>query len=120
MGNTQAARLPFLLIFDPADGLRVYPDEPVAKELACRLFDLKLCDGYQMMSLESLAKLMKRVSAERDARCALVLDFASRLTRHSEQLSEAEHRFFIAAEKLSLYAAPVVPRPGFAGLVYPR
>lgn len=100
----------FLLIFDPADGLRVYPDEPVAKELACRLFDLKLCDGYQMMSLESLAKLMKRVSAERDARCALVLDFASRLTRHSEQLSEAEHRFFIAAEKLSLYAAPVVPR----------
>lgn len=101
-----------LLVFDPADGLRVYPDEPVQRELAQRLFDLKLSDGCQVMSLETLAALMKKLSAQREARCALVLDFASRLARQVEHLSEAEHRFFVAAEKLSLNAAPVVPREG--------
>ena len=101
-----------LLVFDPAEGIRVYPDEPVQRELAQRLFDLKLADGCQVMSLETLSALMKKLSAQREARCALVLDFASRLARQVEHLSEAEHRFFVAAEKLSLNAAPVVPREG--------
>jgi ATP-dependent Clp protease ATP-binding subunit ClpB len=102
----------YRLVFDPADGLRVYPDEPVQRELAQRLFELKLADSCQVMSLETLSALMKNLSAQREARCALVLDFASRLARQVEHLSEAEHRFFVAAEKLSLCAAPVVPREG--------
>jgi energy-coupling factor transporter ATP-binding protein EcfA2 len=102
----------FFLVFDPADGLRVYPDEPAACELAERLFDLKLSGGCQVMSLETLSGVMKKLSAQREARCALVLDFASRMTRQVEHLSEAEHRFFVAAEKLSLNAAPIVPREG--------
>jgi len=76
------------------------------------LFELKLSNGCQMMSLESLAGVMKKLSAEREARCALLLDFASRMTRQAEHLSEGEHRFFVAAEKLSLNAAPIVPREG--------
>ncbi len=100
----------FFLVFDPADGLRVYPDEPVARELAERLFDLKLAGGCQVMSLETLSGVMKKLSSQREARCALVLDFASRMTRQVEHLGEAEHRFFVAAEKLSLNAAPMVPR----------
>jgi ATP-dependent Clp protease ATP-binding subunit ClpB len=99
-----------LLVFDPADGLRVYPDEHDIREQAERLFDLKLAGGCQMMSLETLTNLMKKVTAQRDARCALVLDFASRLTRQADHLSEGEHRFFVAAEKLSLNAAPVAPQ----------
>lgn len=102
----------FLLVFDPVEGLRVYPDEVAARELAERLFDLKLSGGYQQMSLESLTNIMKNLVAKRDARCALVLDFASRLTRQVTHLSEGEHRFFVAAEKLSLNAAPIVPREG--------
>ena len=101
-----------MLVFDPADGVRVYPNETEPRELAGRLFELKLDDGCQMLSLESLANLMKQVAAEREARCALVLDFASRLTRAPDHLSEGEHRFFVAAEKLSLNAAPVVPKEG--------
>jgi ATP-dependent Clp protease ATP-binding subunit ClpB len=31
-----------MLVFDPADGLRVYPDEHETREQAERLFDLKL------------------------------------------------------------------------------
>ena len=101
-----------LLVYDPADGVRVYPDEPEPRELAERLFDLKLAAGARMVSLETLAALMKKLAAERAARCALVLDFASRLTRHADHLSEGEHRFFVAAEKLSLSASPIVPKEG--------
>lgn len=100
----------FVLVHDPADGLRVYPNEPAAADLATRLFDLKLQDGAMPMGLESLAALMKRVAACRESRCALVLDFASRLARAADHLDGGEHRFYVAAEKLSLAANPVVPR----------
>jgi energy-coupling factor transporter ATP-binding protein EcfA2 len=103
-----------MLVFDPADGLRIYPNEPEPRELASRLFELALSDGSQMVSLETLAKLMKQVAGQREARCALVLDFASRLARQPDHLSEGEHRFFVSAEKLSLHAAPVVPKDGGA------
>src|ERR1035437_3205530 len=59
----------FFLVFDPADGLRVYPDEPSARELAERLFDLKLSGGCQVMSLETLSGVMKKLSVQREARC---------------------------------------------------
>jgi DNA polymerase III delta prime subunit len=100
----------FLLVFDPVDGLRVYPDEPAAREFAETLFGLKLANGAQVMSLESLAALMKELCRQREARVALVVDFASRLTRQAAHLGEAEQRFFVAAEKLSLHAAPMVPK----------
>ncbi len=46
----------------------------------------------------------------REARCALVIDFASRLTRQPDHLDAAEHRFFVAAERISLAAHPIVPK----------
>jgi ATP-dependent Clp protease ATP-binding subunit ClpB len=104
-----------MLVYDPADGIRVYPDEAPQRELAERLFDLKLGSGCQMVSLESLATIMRKLSTEREARCALVLDFASRMARQVEHLSEGEHRFFVAAEKISLQAAAVVPLHGGQG-----
>jgi hypothetical protein len=101
----------YLLIFDPADGLRVYPNEPTVVELATKIHELKLQDGLMPMGLESLAALMKKLSASREARAALVLDFASRLARAPDHLDAGEHRFFVAAEKLSLAATAVVPKP---------
>ena len=98
-----------LLVYDPADGIRVYPNERATRELAERLFDLKLASGAQMISLETLANIMKNLSTQRAARCALLVDFASRITRQVNGLNENEHRFFVAAEKLSLSAAPIVP-----------
>jgi hypothetical protein len=108
-----------LLIHDPADGIRVYPDEAAPRELAERLFDLKLTSGAQMLSLESLANLMRKLVGEREARCALVLDFASRVARQPDHLGEAEHRFFVLAEKLSLTAAALVPKDGGTPLFNP-
>ncbi|MDD4930103.1 MAG: AAA family ATPase [Gallionella sp.] len=101
----------FLLVYDPADGVRVYPDELSCRELAEKLFDLKLKSGYQMVSLESLSNIMKAMVMQREVHCALVVDFASRITRQADHPGEGEHRFFVAAEKLALNAAPVVPSP---------
>src|SRR4029453_17924864 len=42
----------FLLVFDPVEGLRPYPNEPAAVELATRLFALKLAAGVTPISLE--------------------------------------------------------------------
>ena len=100
----------FLLVYDPIDGLRPYPNEPAAVEQATQLFDLKLADGVMAMSLENLIGVMKKVAAQREARCALVIDFASRLTRPPDHLDANEHRFFVAAERMSLAANPIVPR----------
>jgi hypothetical protein len=100
----------FILVYDPIEGLRPYPNEPAAVELATRLFDLKLADGVMAMSLETLIGVMKKVASQREAHCALVIDYASRLTRSPDHLDANEHRFFVAAERLSLSANPVVPR----------
>jgi energy-coupling factor transporter ATP-binding protein EcfA2 len=108
-----------LLVFDPSDGIRVYPDEAPCRDLAERLFDLKPSAGSRMISLESLSKLMQAVAAQREVRCALVVDFASRLTRQPDHPGEGEHRFFVAAEKLSLTTAPIVPRDGGRPLFNP-
>jgi energy-coupling factor transporter ATP-binding protein EcfA2 len=100
----------FLLVFDPVEGLRPYPNEPAAVELATKLFDLKLADGVMPMSLENLIAIMRKVATQREARCALVIDFASRLTRQPDHLDANEHRFFVAAERISLAAHPIVPK----------
>ena len=101
----------YLLVYDPADGVRVYPHEPAIVELATKLHELKLQDGAMPMGLESLIQLMRKLGASRAARGALVLDFASRLARAPDHLDSGEHRFFVAAEKLSLSANPIVPTP---------
>ena len=100
----------FLLVFDPVDGLRPYPNEPVAIELATKLFDLKLADGAMPTSLENLVAIMRKVAGMREARCALVIDYASRLSRQADRLDANEHRFFVAAERISLTSHPIVPK----------
>ena len=105
----KAQELRYLLIYDPADGVRVYPNEPAVVELATKIHELKLQEGVMPMGLESLAGLMRKLSASREARAALVIDFASRVARAPDHLDAGEHRFFVAAEKLSLAASPVIP-----------
>ena len=100
----------FLLVYDPVDGLRPYPNEPDVVEQATRLFELKLADGAMPVSLENLVGVMRKVSTMREARCALVIDYASRISRQPDRLDAAEHRFFVAAERISLASHPIVPK----------
>jgi ATP-dependent Clp protease ATP-binding subunit ClpA len=88
--------------------VRPYPKEAATTELAARLFRLKFQDdGAMPMSLDHLAGLMKDLTRTREVRAALLIDFASRLIRHPDQLDANEHRFFLAAERLAVNAAPV-------------
>ncbi len=98
----------FLLVFDPIEGLRPYPNEPAVLTRATQLLDLKLQGGVQPCSLESLTDFMKAVVQQRGVRCALVVDFASRITRQADHLDGTEHRFFLAAQRLSLLANPIL------------
>lgn len=98
-----------MLVYDPIEGVRPYPNEPAVVELAVKLFNLKLQDGAMPVSLENLSGLMKRVAETREARCAMVVDFASRLVRQSDHLDQAEHHFFVAAERLAATANPIIP-----------
>jgi hypothetical protein len=106
----QALEYRFVLVWDPIDGLRPYPNEPDIVEQATRLFDLKLADGAMAMSLENLVGVMRKVATMREARCALVIDYASRISRQADRLDAAEHRFFVAAERISLTSHPIVPK----------
>lgn len=98
-----------LLVYDPIDGVRPYPNEPAVVEQATKLFNLKLQDGAMPVSLESLATLMRKVAEMREIRCALVLDFASRLVRNAEHLDAGQHQFFVAAERLAAFSTPIIP-----------
>ncbi len=98
-----------LLVYDPIDGVRPYPNEPAVVEQATKLFNLKLQDGAMPVSLETLSGLMRKVAETREVRCALVLDFASRLVRNAEHLDAGQHQFFVAAEKCAASANPILP-----------
>ncbi|MDR2689153.1 MAG: AAA family ATPase [Azoarcus sp.] len=105
-----------LLIYDPVEGIRPYPGNAATQEIARTLFKLNLQDGQTMpMSLDHLADLMGLLNRTREVRAALLIDFASRLARHPDQLDAGEHRFFLAAERLAVHAVPIVlktPPPG--------
>ncbi|MCC6532734.1 MAG: ATP-dependent Clp protease ATP-binding subunit [Burkholderiales bacterium] len=105
----------FFAVWDRVDGISVYPKEAAAQREASSLLGLKLKeDGTMAASLDALYEIMKRAAGLKEARAAVVVDFASRISTNAQQPHNDEHRFFVGCEKLSLNAAPVIPRPAAA------
>jgi len=105
----------FFVVWDRVDGISVYPKDAAAQREASSLLGLKLKeDGTMAASLDALYEVMKRAVALREARVAVVIDFASRISTNAQHPTNDEHRFFVGCEKLSLNAAPVIPRPSQA------
>jgi ATP-dependent Clp protease ATP-binding subunit ClpB len=96
----------FLVVFDPVQGIRVYPGEPRARDAACQLLQLPADAAPSPAGLETLAALARKLVGLRETRCALVIDFASRIVRSSGAPDAGEHRFFVACEELAVHAAP--------------
>lgn len=99
-----------LLVYDPVDGLRVFPDTDDeigdAATAAARTLLGDLKDGKP--SLEALAKhLTSVVRPSEPIRAAFVLDSASRIATGPSDLDPAERDFFRFCEKLSRTANPV-------------
>lgn len=101
----------FSLIYDPVDGVSVYPN--TAREEAVRDFSLTLNgDGFMPANLDTLAGLMRQVAFCSQGRTALLVDFASRLVGNAQQMGEEQRRFFVACEKLATVANPLGPQGG--------
>jgi energy-coupling factor transporter ATP-binding protein EcfA2 len=102
----------FLVVHDLVDGIRVYPQNDALRQQATEWLQLPKANADAApMGVEALGQLAGRVASLREARCALLVDFASRLARSPASLDAAEHRFFVTMEKLATTAAPIVPQP---------
>ena len=110
----------FMLVYDPIDGVRVYPPEREMVTLASKyLPEVKFQNGRIDAKLDgSLIDIMRAVVGLRQARVVLIIDFASRLTSNPTHLEEAQHSFFVFCEKLSLDASPVLPEGSKEGPLY--
>jgi ATP-dependent Clp protease ATP-binding subunit ClpB len=101
----QASGISCLLVYDPVDGLRVFPeDDDDADAAAAKLlgkFDAK-------PSLEALTKHLTALARPTEqVRAAFLIEGASRLSASATDLEPAERDFFRFCEKLSRNARPV-------------
>jgi len=110
----------FMLIFDPIDGVRVYPPErEIVTVVSNHLPETKFQNGRTDARLDgSLIDIMRSVVGLRKVRAALVMDFASRLASNPSHLEEAQHSFFVFCEKLSLGATPALPEGSKEGALF--
>jgi ATP-dependent Clp protease ATP-binding subunit ClpB len=107
-----------LVMYDPVDGLQVYPDDDdevgdEAAEAAAKLLGDRERD--ERPSLEALSRHLGAVARPADdVRVAFVIGGASRIPRSPTDLEPHERDFFRFCEKLSRTARPVRvqgPRP---------
>lgn len=100
----------FLLVYDRIDGIRVLPQAAAAQDKAAQLLGVKLHDGVMPANLETLEGIARRAATLRDARVGVAIDYASRLTTTPQTPEAAEYKFFVAMEKLSLVANPIIQK----------
>jgi ATP-dependent Clp protease ATP-binding subunit ClpA len=99
-----------LLVFDQIDGFRVHPNTPQALELAEKRFDIRLTNGHMPCNFATCRERIEQVAQCRDARVAVMIDFASRIPLAPEETTARERsQFFVANEKLALTAHAIVP-----------
>src|ERR1700754_2146873 len=109
--SLRASGFSALFMYDPVDGLRVYPDgedglASEAAEAAAKLLGRR--DPDEKPSLEALAQHLSAVARPVDnVRAAFIIDYASRIPRSPTDLEPHERDFFRFCEKLSRTAGPV-------------
>jgi ATP-dependent Clp protease ATP-binding subunit ClpB len=109
----------FVLVYDRIDGMRVMPQSTYAQDRATQLLGLKLHDGVMPINLETLESIVRRAVMLRDVRVTAVIDYASRLTMSPQTPEASEYKFFVAMEKLSLVANPVIQKSDQAAQARP-
>ncbi len=98
----------FMLIYDPIDGIRVFPDNPENQKRAKDIFEIELTDGAMPIALNRLLSKIRLAVQQSKLRVAFVIDFASRIAMAPQSLSEDEKRFFVGCEKLALNTLAVM------------
>ena len=109
----------FLLVYDRVDGVRIHPSTPAARQCAHHALNLELNADTTPVSLSRLLTDYVRPLLGGNLRAAVVMDYASRLPVSVQQLSDAEHEFFTACEKLAHSTHPIVTADAAAPLFNP-
>ena len=116
----------FMLVFDPIDGIRPYPDTKALRLRASKLFEkgddeelgLAWKNGYQAVSLAKLPAYLRKAVSLTEARVAFVVDYASRLCPNPQDPQPDRAAFFAACEKLSHSAKPISGQVGKGGALF--
>ena len=90
----------FLLVYDPVEGIQVYPEANRAAANILPGVQLKESGGTQI-SLDKVADWMRSVASARETPCALVVNYASRLVGRPQDLTPVEREFFAACQKIA-------------------
>ena len=106
---------PFLVIADVVDGVRVLAEDDEDVRAAEKIVGQQTCG--ERLGLAALRKIIQSGS-EADSRCAVMVDYASRLSIDPGRLEPDQHNFFAACERLSHKAKTLRPR-GSAPLYNP-
>lgn len=93
------------------------PQTAAVQEKATQLLGLKLHDGVMPSNLDTLETIVRKAVLLRDVRIATVIDYASRLTTTPQTPEANEYKFFVAMEKLSQVANPIIPKPDQSTIV---
>ncbi|GAA3199756.1 AAA family ATPase [Actinocorallia longicatena] len=100
-----ASGISCLLIYDPVDGLRVFPEGDEEAEAAAK----KLLGKFDAKpSLEGLTRHLAAIARPAEqVRAAFLIEGASRISASGSDLEPAEREFFRFCEKLARTARPV-------------
>jgi ATP-dependent Clp protease ATP-binding subunit ClpA len=80
--------------------------------MAEKHFDIRLTDGYMPCNFLTARDRVAQVTSFREARVAVVVDFASRIPlAHEDTMAPQRSAFLVAGEKMSLTARALVPAP---------
>jgi hypothetical protein len=106
--SLESAGFEFLVVYDRVDGLRVHPALKPLQDKATQLLNLSLVDGVMAVTnLDTLAAVARRLVRLKQARAALLIDFASRLSASPQAPDSLDLKFYTVMEKLSLTAQPL-------------
>ena len=97
----------FLAVYDPVDGINIHPREPDALTAGSDVLGMPLDQGPRAVSLDGLRSALAAVVNAEGRRAAFVIDYASRLVSDAQNLSEAEHDYFVSCEKLARTAGQI-------------
>jgi len=100
----------YLLVYDRVDGLRLHPDTPATRQGASRTLNQDFQGAPVPVSLNRLPTVLRALITA-NVRAAAVIDYAARVPVSVQQLTEAEHEFFTACEKLAYVAHPIIAAP---------
>lgn len=105
-----------VILWNPVTGLSVFPKDEANLNIARRIAGLENINAkgeLDMISSVRLSELVSRLGQREPAvpSCALIIDYASRITKSPASLSDDERNFFLACEKAANDAQPI-SQPG--------